>query len=171
MSKLIEKARELVKSIEKNEMVEFGIELETGLLSVNGITFSLAEQVELVNLHDSSLADLINKITQEPTSHAPSAPKDPKDAEIERLKAEIAELKNDRGIQFPDDFEFVEIPLEVSDVEDEEIQKIITEMENTPISEGEFVIQRTKDIAVIKISDSEGISYLVTEGYYFANKK
>ncbi|KZR57911.1 hypothetical protein [Pseudobacillus badius] len=100
-----------------------------------------------------------------------------KDEEIARLTERVSELEKQLqeeqdGLQFPEDFEFVETNDLVDDITIEEVQEIISDLENVFVPEGQFALHRIKDVAILKIHDDQGISYLVAgAGYYFANEK
>jgi hypothetical protein len=104
-------------------------------------------------------------------------PQDEKDAiiselkqQIKHLKAELSSLKQKDKLHFPGGFEYVSLHPGVEMISDEQIQEIIDELEQTPVPEGSFVIHRIGNVAVMKFHDAEGITYIVADDYFYANK-
>lgn len=113
-----------------------------------------------------------------------SKPKEDKDATIEELRKEIDRLNgiishevdsSENSIREEDlhidDFYFAELHPLADEITDEEIQVIIDELKGVEVPFGSFVLHRTGNVAILKIHDDEGITYMVAEDYLFANVK
>jgi uncharacterized coiled-coil protein SlyX len=133
-----------------------------------------------------SMNDLVaqkaNKVNEE-TKKANDVNKDARIAELEQKLAQaekkIAELAkqlqsteqeklSEKDLKFPQHFKKVDKNTsKVVTIGD--VQKIIDELKELEVPYGSFVLARVGNVAVLKIHDDQGISYLVTTDFYQAH--
>lgn len=98
--------------------------------------------------------------------------KDEKDLEIERLRKQIESLEGQLqskvmdSLTYPDNFEH-NTDFHNTHISNEVIQLIIDDLEGVEVPEYSFVAHRTGDVIVLKLNDDQGISYIVTNDYFY----
>lgn len=94
--------------------------------------------------------------------------------QIENLQIELEKVREGQKIRlkFPDDFKIASIPdyIDIEPATDEEIQRVISELEDIEIPKYQFVAHRLKGTIVIKMHDDEGITYIVANNYFYVNQ-
>lgn len=168
----------------------FKIDLsDDGIFPEPDTTFPTDRQNVSVTLpypYSISMNDLIalkaNKVNEE-TKKANDVSKDVRIAELEQKLAQaekrLSELQGklnelyqvgilEEDLQFPTHFEKTDSTV-AKKVTNERINEIIHELKDVEVPYGSFVLHRAGDTAILKIYDDQGISYLVTKSYYFAN--
>lgn len=189
-----EKALAVAETFKEKGGLEFGFDMGNGSVTINGIPFDMSEQIAYVEMYkkDPTFSQILNAINLKKDDSkkvvpfpetTPQAEVD-KDATIEELRMEIDRLNGiiSHGVDSSensireedlhiDDFYFAELHPLADEITDEEIQVIIDELKGVEVPFGSFVLHRTGNVAILKIHDDEGITYMVAEDYLFTNVK
>lgn len=88
---------------------------------------------------------------------------------IQEASVEEQEKKKDEGIKFPDSFTFSNNG-KTARISNENIQQLVEDLKKQNVPKGSFIAYRVGDTIALKIHDDMGISYIVSNNFWYADE-